>query len=284
MLTSLKELSFPLEDVVLLFASENSAYETYFKDKFGVESHTYPLNPARNDYIPSNRPYLWMRYLQEDHSRENETYLYVDSDVIFRKLPAIPDGLSTKQWYCADTLGYTNYSYVSSRPYGDEIASHMNNIVGVSPKAIDDGMGGAQWIICKPTAEYWSKVYHDCLAFYKYYQSIKDKTNFNTDLAGGLQTWCAEMYAQVWDLAYFEIKPVVTGELSFSWAIDPIAEWEKHNIFHNSGWTDNCLPIFYKGKYINSEPFSDKLDVSPDYCSYKYVEAIKKAGDAIGIK
>lgn len=85
------------------------------------------------------------------------------------------------------------------------------------------------------------------------------------------------MYSQVWNLAYFGIQPVVTDELSFSWAVDNIDSWDKHKIYHNSGVTEAMKDLFYKGAYIGKEPFADDLShVNKDKASYKYVEAIQK--------
>ena len=280
LLNNLKELHFPLEDVVLLFAGNNDAYEAYFKRSFGVEAHTYPDKRADKSYIPSIKPYLWWKFLQENASREHEAYFYIDSDVIFRELPDFDSlGVTDKFWQCSDTLGYTNYDYLSSRPYGKEITQHMAQTAGVSLDSIkqaNNGQGGAQWLICNPKADYWHDVYTVSNEFYKYFKSIPDKTNDNPKLDGGLQIWCAEMYAQLWMLPKYGITPVVSNELSFSWATDNISNWDKHKIFHNAGVTADMKDLFYKGAYIDRDPFDvDFSYVNPDKCSMKYVEAIK---------
>ena len=280
LLTNLKSFGFPLKDVILLFAGNSNAYEAYFKRSFGVEAHTYQDNRTDKSYIPSIKPYLWWQFLQEDGSREHEVYFYCDSDVIFRELPDFNSlGVTDKYWQCSDTLGYTNYDYLSSRPYGDEITQHMAQIVGVPLDSIEqanDGQGGAQWLMCNPKADYWHDVYTVSNEFYHYFKSIPNKTNDNPKLDGGLQIWCAEMYAQLWTLPKYGITPVVSNELSFSWATDDISNWDKHNIYHNAGVTADMKDVFFKGAYINREPFNDDFSyVSKDKCSSKYVEAIK---------
>lgn len=278
LLNNLDNLHFPLQNVVLLFAGDSNDYADYFHSEFGVESHTYQDSRVDKSYIPSIRPYLWWQYLSEDQQREKEVYLYIDSDVIFRELPSVPNDLSPNKWYCADTLGYTNYTYVHTRPYGDEIVNRLNSIVGVNTeqlKSIDDGMGGAQWFMCQPTTEYWSQVYHNCIDIYSYFQSIPDKTDIGQSTGGFIQTWTAEMFAQVWILAAFNITPVVTDELSFSWATDNISNYYENKLFHNAGATSDMDDVFYKGNYIERDPFSDDLSfVSTDKASYKYAQAI----------
>ena len=280
LLTNLKELNFPLKDVILLFASPENKFEVYFKDEYGVEAHTYPDNREDKSYIPSIRAYLWIKYLKEDYQREDEDYLYIDSDIIFRELPDIPKDLSSRKWYCADTTGYTNYTYVKTRPYGDEFISKFDEIVGIPEelvKSIDNGMGGAQWIMRCPTLEYWEKVDKDMLAMKHYLDTIPDKTNANKDLDGGIQIWTAEMWSMVWNLAYFSIEPVIDKQLEFTWATDSIETWDKNRLYHNAGATKDNKDLFFKGDYIWKEPYGEDFSyVSPDKASIKYVEAINK--------
>lgn len=278
LLNNLDNLHFPLNDVVLLFASDSNDYADYFRSEFGVETHTYTDNRVDKKYIPSIRPYLWWQFLSEDSQREKNSYLYIDSDIVFRELPVTPDNLSTNKWYCADTLGYTNYTYVSTRPCGEEIVAKMNDIVGVTTnqlKEIDSGMGGAQWFIDKPKSDYWFQVYHNCIDIYNYFQSIPNKTDIGQSTGGYIQSWTAEMYAQVWTLAAFNIVPTVTDELSFSWAVDDIEKYYEHKLFHNAGVTSDMNDLFFKGNYIVHEPFDDDLSfVNKQKASYKYVQAI----------
>lgn len=280
LLTNLKELNFPLKDVILLFASPENKFEVYFKDEYGVEAHTYPDNREDKSYIPSIRAYLWIQYLKDDYRREDEDYLYIDSDIIFRELPDIPKDLSSRKWYCADTTGYTNYTYVKTRPYGDEFISKFDEIVGIPEelvKSIDNGMGGAQWIMRCPTLEYWEKVDKDMLAMKHYLDTIPDKTNANKDLDGGIQIWTAEMWSMVWNLAYFSIEPVIDKQLEFTWATDSIETWDKNRLYHNAGATKDNKDLFFKGDYIWKEPYGEDFSyVSPDKASIKYVEAINK--------
>ena len=56
-----------------------------FEEKYGVEVHVYEDSRDDKEYIPSIKPYLWWKYLEENPKRENERYMYIDSDVIFRK-------------------------------------------------------------------------------------------------------------------------------------------------------------------------------------------------------
>ena len=85
------------------------------------------------------------------------------------------------------------------------------------------------------------------------------------------------MWSQIWNMPLFGYKPVVSKEFEFAWATDPIENWEKCKIYHNAGVTEDREDLFFKGKYVHETPFNDDLSfVNKDFCSYKYVEAIKK--------
>ena len=74
------------EDIIILFSKhDDSVVENIIKT--GVNVHVYEDERFDFEYIPSLKPYLMYRYLEEDILRENETYFYMDSDVIFREIP-----------------------------------------------------------------------------------------------------------------------------------------------------------------------------------------------------
>lgn len=269
-LTNLRSIGFDLRDVVLLFTRHDDFIPQRLTDKYGVEVHTY--NDLRSDqsYIPSVKPWLWWQYLAEDKSRENEEYFYFDSDVIFRKRPdfrklkARPD-----RWLCSDTNGYLNLNYIKRCKNGEQVLTRMADIVGVtlaSLETINHNSGGAQWIINHPTAEYWHKVYADSNRLWHYFQIVDSD----------IQKWTAEMWAQLWNMLYFNIGPVISDELDFCWATDPVKRWNETKIMHNAGVTGDMHNLFFKGKYTDRVPFGDDLSfVDKLKCSYKYAQAIK---------
>lgn len=269
-LTNLKKVGFNLGDVVLLFSRHDPAIPDYLADKYGVEVHEYEDTRGDKSYIPSVKPWLWWQYLAEDASREDEDYFYFDSDVIFRrkpdmrKLKAKPD-----RWLCSDTNHYLNLDYIRSRDNGAAVLRSMASVVGVtveSLETINTNSGGAQWVISKPTAAYWRKVYFDCNRLWHYLEA----TNTN------IQKWTAEMWAQLWNMMYFNIGPSVTDELDFCWATDPIERWKQTKIMHNAGVTSEDANLFFKGQYTDRTPFDDDLSfVDKAKCSGEYVKAIK---------
>jgi hypothetical protein len=101
---------------------------------------------------------------------------------------------------------------------------------------------------------------------------------------GEIQFWTAEMWSVLWNLWYFKIETKVVDELSFSWATDSIKTYEKHNILHMAGVTDDLkTKKFFKGEFININPIN-KLKENFDYfnyiekesCTLKYIDIMKE--------
>lgn len=269
-LTNLQSVGFDMKDVVLLFTVHDSKVPETFASKYGVEVHTYTDKRADKQYIPSVKPWLWWQYLAEDPERENEDYFYFDSDVIFRKRPDFRKlKAKSDRWLCSNTLSYISIDYINQCDHGEEILKRLADIVGVtltSLETINHNSGGAQWIISHPSAEYWRKVYADSNRLWQYLQTVDSN----------IQKWTAEMWAQLWNMMYFNIGPVISDELDFCWATDPVKRWNETKIMHNAGVTVDDKHLFFKGKYVNSTPFDDDLSfVDKTKCSYKYVQAVK---------
>ena len=267
-LTNLK--SHGIKNIVLLFSKWDDTIPAYFKDKYGVEVHVY--KDLRNDksYIPSIKPYLWWKYLEENPSRQKGKYFYMDADVIFRekldfrRLPVKDD-----VWYCSDCNGYLNVDYIRNCNNGEQVLKDMASIVGVtieSLETINTNSGGAQWLIKDPSIEYWKKVYEDSNKIYDYFKNLDSN----------VQKWTAEMWSQLWNMMYFNIGPKVADEMEFCWATDPVRRWHETKIMHNAGVTADDKDLFFKGKYVSESPFNDDLSfVDENRVSSKYVEAIR---------
>ncbi len=73
----------------------------------------------------------------------------------------------------------------------------MANIVNVtveSLETINTNSGGAQWVINRPKANYWKKVYRILIG---YIATLEAKNKYTI--------WTAEMWAQLWNMMYFNI-------------------------------------------------------------------------------
>lgn len=262
----------PKADIVCLFSIPPGQAVNHTVNKIrtkypSVDVHVYEDTRDKQYYAPTNRPFLWYCYLTEDPTREQEDYFQIDSDVIFRELPDFSK-LDKNLWYGSDCGGYIDYQYLSTRRRGAEIIQKFSQAIGVTEQTIKDTPGaGAQWVLRKPTAEYWLKVYNDCYLLYHVLAPIESD----------IQKWTAEMWAQLYNIPYFGYKVEMHPELDFCRPTDDVKMWDQVKILHNAGVIgDLAKDMFYKGAYVNNTPFGANLDyVRRDKASIKYVEAIR---------
>lgn len=271
-----------VEDIILLFTQYDNSIPKYFEKKYGAKCFVYRDNNTSKQYIPSVKPYLWWQFLKNNPEYEKENYFYMDADVIFRELPdfsKIPNDVNL--WVASDCDGYLGTRYIDSK--GKHLLEEMCKVIGVEESKIRslDKAVGAQWIMHKPSCEYWGKVYFDCIKLYKWFctnelRYIRENRQVNNYTP--IQKWTAEMWAQLWNCLLFGIIPTISSELDFCWATDDIKRWNETKIYHNAGVTPDMHDrLFFKGQYVNKAPFKDNLNfVDKSKCSYKYVEQILK--------
>jgi hypothetical protein len=262
-LKSLIDLGVNKEDIVLLFAQEDDSVQQEFGD---YDVHVYLDERYDKSYIPSIKPFLWWKYLSEDKSRENETYVYLDSDTVVLDLSAFKVRVTEKRWYCSDTVSYIGYNYLKSVSNPEETIATMLEAVKVPVewlKSIQKESGGAQWVIKKPKAGYWHDVYVNSIVLYKAIEPL-DTT---------LQKWTAEMWAQLWTMYHYGVAPKVSKNLAFAWATDE--ELGEKKIIHNAGVTEG-MELFFKGKYLDTPPL-EVLEQNSGKVSDVYVEYVKGA-------
>ena len=264
-----------VKNIVLLFSRADSRIPLYFKS-LGCEVHVYNDLRKSKLYIPSIKPYLWIRYLEEDPNRQNDSYFYMDSDVIFREIPKVEPSVTT--WYGSNCDHYLSAEYIDSK--GEGLLEKMCDIVGVSAKDIRarNAVAGAQWVFKCPTIDYWTKVYEDSVALYDMLSRIE-----NEYVARGgegyvpIQKWTAEMWAQLWNIYYFCRDVEVHPELEFCWPTDDISRYDEVKILHNAGVVDANKGLFFKGKYITTTPYYDDLSfVDKSKAGWEYVKAIEE--------
>lgn len=260
---SLTDLGVKKNDIVLLFAKEDdSVCETFFE----YDTHAYIDERFDKTYIPSIKPYLFWKYLEEDKTRENETYVYLDSDTVVLDLSAFKVQVTKSRWYCSDTTGYIGYDYIRSVSNPTETFEAMTDAIKVPIewiKSIQKDSGGAQWVIKSPKASYWHDVYVNSIVLY---QAI-------SPLDTSLQKWTAEMWAQLWTMYHYGITPKVSKKLDFAWSTDD--ELGNKKIIHNAGVTDD-MDLFFKGIYLDTPPLG-VLNQESGKISDRYVQIVKEA-------
>lgn len=260
-------------EVILLFSKPhdyNSSVPPYLVHKYaGVRAFVYEDKRFDKSYVPAIRPYLWWQYLRNHPEREQETYFYIDSDVIFREWPNLDSlNVSTRRWAGSNCGGYIDHNYLKQVERGPEIISRMAQICGITEQQMIGVPGiGAHLVIGNPTAEMWKQAYSRSMVLWHYLDGV----------TSNIQKWTAEMWAQLWTMVEHGIMIEAPKELDFAWATDPIKRWDETKILHNSGVTQDTGKLFFKGKYQDHTPFGEDFSwVDKKKCSKKYVDAIEK--------
>jgi hypothetical protein len=272
-------------------ANEPSEESLKLKE-LGINVHHYLDDRKNKIYIPSLRPLALSRWLKE-YPELGKLYFYHDSDIIFRELPNFNKLLQDNIIYLSDTLNYISYDYIMglceryeemypNLPKGI-LLEIMIRTIGISIDVVKENnknSGGAQYLIKNTYYHFWEKVYEDCTNLY---ENIFEFDNRNRIYGGGIQIWTADMWALLWNLWFFGYETKISDELSFSWGVDNIQEYEQHNILHMAGLTENEKGTkFFKGEFINVSPL-EKLKQNKNFfnyvdkksASFKYVELMK---------
>lgn len=233
-------------------------------------------------YIPILRPDIIEQHFKRFPNLRGEVIFYHDSDIIFRKLPNFDSLYNDMYWYLSDTISYIGADYIKSK--SKKLFIDMCNIANIEPKLVEDNQlnsGGAQYLMKGLTSNYWKDVKETALSLYKYMSDLENserKNLSNEDLKtyNPIQKWCADMWAVLWIALNNGVNIKISPELSFSWGTSSLSEYYLHNIMHNAGVTKDHTNLFFKGDFINKNPFIfDFSNIDTKTASYKYVESIK---------
>ena len=260
--------------------------------EIGINIHSYKDERVNKRYIPSIKPFLLYKWL-EQYPQYGKCFFLHDADIIFRELPDFEKMLNDDICYLSDTIGYIGYDYImdccrryeSQHPTSEkgQLLKEMADTIGISVDLIKENQknsGGGQYIIKNTDYKLWEKIYLDSFTLYNNMLIYQRKFPINP---GQIQFWTAEMWSVLWNLWLHNFKTKVVNELSFSWATDNVDVYKKHSILHMAGVTDDLKKTkFYKGEYINIDPIQ-KLIEDPTYFDYvdtksstiKYIEVMR---------
>jgi len=264
----------------------------FYKDEHDVSS-------LLGIYIPVLRPYTLWRHWKENPSLSDKAIFYCDSDILFTEHFDIQKYIDDDVCYLSDTQSYIGASYFDSKVKDvlpekleeyktRDILAEIGSVIGISREEAvekDKDSGGAQYLLKNIDAAFWSKVMNDCILIRSYLQKINKEFFENENK--GFQSWCADMWAVLWNLWVREKEVKVIDEMGFSWAPDPLEKLKTHPIFHNAGIVATQMDgyaCFYKGKYhVSGDPTKDPhLDVvlndekSQKRCTWFYANELKK--------
>ena len=276
----------------LVYPNDEPSVGAISLKKMGVNVHFYRDNRKIKTYIPSIKPYLVSKWIEEDNNRGNLFFLH-DADIIFRQLPNFDSLLKDDINYLSDTIGYIGFNYIMDccRRYElqhpnsekNQLINEMANVVGIDIELIEknqENSGGGQYIIKNTNSDLWLKISEDSTTMY--HQMLDYQRRFPIN-PGQIQFWTAEMWSLLWNLWLTNNETKITKELDFSWATDTLEIYEKNPILHMAGVTDNLKGSkFYKGDYINVSPIQ-KLEENENFFDYiektsstvKYIEVMK---------
>ena len=281
-LESLREIGHSDKAIVLIFTPHyrkqsdrwQQIIDLYPEAEFEFFMGTENLTRMLGIYIPVLRPYCLSQYFKSHPELINSPIFYCDSDVLFTKNFDLSEYLNDDVNYLSDTNSYINASYFDSKikdvlPEKQElyknrdVLAEVASLIGITRETAqlnNLNSGGAQYLLKNIDSDFWTKVMNDCIVIRTYLQTI-NKEFFESENKG-FQSWCADMWAVLWNLWFKNRETKVIKELDFAWASDPIEKLENVSIFHNAGIVSEFngdVPNFYKGKYHRgTDPTKDE--------------------------
>ena len=272
----------------------------FFKDEEGE------LNDMIRVYIPVLRPYVLWKYFKENPDMRSKAIFYCDSDILFMEDFNVDEFLEDDVCYLSDTNSYISSKYFDSKVNDvlpekleeykhRDILAEIASVIGISREVAEanaEHSGGAQYLLKNVDSSFWSKVMNDSVLIRTYLQKVNREFFANENK--GFQSWCADMWAVLWNLWMIEQETKVVPELNFAWASDPIVKLKNTTILHNAGIVSNDMghPCFYKGNYhTGGDPTRDKhLDIvinnekSKKFCTWYYANELKKLSNKYKLK
>ena len=314
-LESLKKIGQVDKAIVLIYTPKSRK----FNDRWQKVMDLYPeaefnfykdekgdLSDVLRIYIPILRPYVLWKYFKENPEMSSKAVFYCDSDILFMDDFKLDGFLEDDVCYLSNTNSYISSEYFDSKikdvlpekleEYKTrDVLAELTSIIGISreiAEAHSKHSGGAQYLLKNVDSTFWSKVMNDCILIRTYLQKVNRE--FFENESKGFQSWCADMWAVLWNLWLREQETKVVPELNFAWASDPITKLKITPILHNAGIVSKTMghPCFYKGAYhTGGDPLQDPhLDVvlnnetSKNYCTWYYANQLKELSNKYKLK
>ncbi len=260
------------------------------------------LNPDIIKYVYKSviRPFCLKKFWTRYPETKDKTVVYIDGDVLFMHEPPIDEWCKGDTCYVSDTRGYLGVDYMRNK--AKEVNLPENHFIklgaeltGIEVQDIldnDEHCGGAQYVLKGITADFWQKVQDDCVNIkqrfaienQRYYVQKGIERGLTTEDAG-IQSWCADMWAVLYNLYYFKKEVKSPESMKFTWATDELNDTTRARYFlHNAGaGSGNNHFLFDKSRYRWGQTYMDRWPwqedlsyVSPKFASSLYVEAIKE--------
>lgn len=305
-LESLKKIGHSDKAIILIYIPADRKIQNpkwrqimdlYPESEFHFYNDEDNIHPLLGIYIPVLRPYVLWKYFKAHPEMASNAIFYCDSDILFTEKFDVNKFLEDDTCYLSDTVSYIGAKYFDSKVKDvlpakleeyktRDILAEVTSIIGITREVCEVNevnSGGAQYLLKNIDALFWSKVMNDCILIRTYLQKINRE--FFESESKGFQSWCADMWAVLWNLWRREQDALVIPEMAFAWAPDPIEKLKTHTIFHNAGIAgpiQNGYPCFFKAKYHQGgDPFKEQHihDVlnhqeSRKHCTWYYANAL----------
>ena len=309
-LESLREIGYSDKAISCVFTPNFREFNIKWKElealfpevEFFYYKDTDKISNLLGMYIPLLRPYILMKYWEKFPEMNEKAVFYCDCDILFTNKFDIRPFIEDEVCYLSNTNSYISASYFDSKikdvlpdkleEYKQrDILQETCQLVGVTREIAEKHekhSGGAQYLLKDIDAQFWSKVITDCIKIRYFLQQV-NKEFFESENKG-FQSWCADMWAVLWNLWLKGKETKVVKEMDFAWASDNISKLEERGILHNAGIIgplQGDIPVFYKGQYHQGKsPFHDPYleiilnnEKSKTLCSYYYTEQLVKLGN-----
>jgi hypothetical protein len=250
-------------------------------------------------YIPILRPHLLWQHFKRFPELEKKTIIYTDCDILWLKGLDIEKFYDDDNCYISNAESYMNHSYFESKKRDileekkeeastRDFLKEICDIVGI-PKEIvienNNNTGGVQYILKNMTSAFWKKVEVDTLNIRTHLLAVNKM--FYKDENSGIQSWCADLWAVLFNLWYHNKNVKVVPEMEFAWSTDSIEKINKCGILHNAGIVgtmQGTWPAFYKGKYHNGgDPTNDvhlntvlTNEETKKHCNWYYANKLRQ--------
>lgn len=251
----------------------------YLLEKYPkVNFYFYPdtRNPIK--YISSVRPHILKKHFAKYPHLYKGTFLYHDCDIALTKPLELDNYLCgcNPTCYLSDTISYIGHDYIVSK--GEDMLDLMCDVANIDKEIVkqnQDNSGGCQYLLKDIDHTFWEEVEKDCENLFTEVIKLNAKKKAENERYHGLQIWCADMWAVLWNLWKRNRKTKIIDELDFTWATNNVNDWGKKAIFHNAGINNNKNGEFHKAMFIGKKPPKD-LKINPNLASYKYYELVKQ--------
>lgn len=269
-----------------------------------IANNVLPIS-RRLQYIPLLRPWTLKKHFETYPDLSDKAIFYHDNDIAFTRKLDFSKFLNDDINYLSltgtcEADNYLNATYFDSQirkvlpekleAYKKiDVLDTLAKMNGISREICEQNnskTGGAQHLLKNIDAKYWEDVYHSIITIrnYLWYNSDGINAQYFANENAGFQSWCADMWAVLWNLWKRGFKTETPEEFNFAWATDTIEKLSNVYIYHDAGVVtgvnDNIR--FDKNKHAYKFngglilPYVEDLSyVSPKTASYFYVKEIE---------